>query len=221
MLNSRDIDLLRKDVAANCRTFVALCKKAGYPVLVTNTVRDAEYQAYLYAQGRTRPGSIVTNGKQPTFHWDKAGLAFDICKNVKGQEYSDQAFWKGVSAIGKKMGFTWGGDWKSFVDKPHFQWDSHGKYTSSMILAGKFPPAMPIYKEEEEDMDQATFNAMFEKAMAEHTAQQNKKPVSSFARESFSKAKAKGVLDGTAPQAPLTREQAAVVLDRIGALDKK
>ena len=152
MLNSRDISLLRSDVAANCRIFVALCKNAGYPVLVTNTVRDAEYQEYLYAQGRTRPGNIVTNGKRPTFHSDKAGLAFDICKNVKGQEYSDAAFWRGVSAIGKKMGFTWGGDWRSFPDKPHFQWDAHGKYTSSMILAGKVPPTMPLYEKEDEDV---------------------------------------------------------------------
>ena len=92
MLNSRDISLLRPDVAVNCRKLIELCKAEGFPVLVTSTVRDDEYQAYLYEQGRTRPGSIVTNGKYPTFHWDQAGLAFDVCKNVKGQEYSDAAF---------------------------------------------------------------------------------------------------------------------------------
>ena len=151
MLNSRDINLLRPDVAANCRTFIERCKAAGYPVLITCTVRDEEYQAYLYEQGRSRSGSIVTNVKKPTFHWDKAGLAFDVCKNVKGQEYSDNNFWKGISAIGKEMGFTWGGDWKSLVDKPHFQWDDHGKYTGTMIRAKKFPPEMPLW-EGEDDM---------------------------------------------------------------------
>ena len=146
MLNSRDISLLRADVAANCRLWVDRCKAEGLNVLVTQTVRDAEYQAYLYAQGRIRPGNIVTNGKQPTFHWNKAGLAFDFCKNVKGHEYDDAAFFKKAAAIAKEMGFTWGGDWKSFVDKPHIQWDAHGKYTNSMILAGKMPPTMPLYK---------------------------------------------------------------------------
>ncbi|NLM84917.1 MAG: M15 family metallopeptidase, partial [Clostridiales bacterium] len=150
MLSSRDISLLRPDVAENCRILIALAKKAGRSVLVTETVRDDEYQAYLYAQGRTRPGSIITNSPVPTFHSVKAGLAFDVCQNVKGREYDDEGFWKVVGAIGKKIGFTWGGDWKSIVDKPHFQWDAGGKYTGSMILAGQYPPPMPRYQEDEE-----------------------------------------------------------------------
>ena len=87
MLDSRDISLLRPDVAANCRIWLDRCRAAGLNVLVTNTVRDKEYQEYLYAQGRTRPGNIVTNGRTPTFHSDKAGLAWDFCKNVRGEEY--------------------------------------------------------------------------------------------------------------------------------------
>ncbi len=147
MLKSRNIDRLRPDVAVNCRTFIKLCKAKGLPVLVTETVRDKEYQAQLYAQGRTKPGNIVTNAKTPSFHWDKAALAFDICKNVKGHEYDDDEFFKRCGAIGKKVGFSWGGDWKSFVDKPHFQWDQKGKFTSSMVRAGKLPPKMPRYQE--------------------------------------------------------------------------
>lgn len=146
MLNSRDIEKLRPDVAANCRVFLDLCKAEGLPVLVTQTVRDAEYQASLYAQGRTKPGSIVTNQKTPSFHSDKAGLAFDIAKNVKGHEYDDAAFFRKCGEIGKKIGFSWGGDWLSLQDKPHFQWDSGGKYTAAMVRAGKLPPAMPLYQ---------------------------------------------------------------------------
>lgn len=150
MLCSRDISRLRADVAANCRLFVEECQKQGLPVLVTETVRDLEYQASLYAKGRTAPGSIVTNQKTPSFHWDKVGLAFDICKNVKGHEYDDAAFFQKCGAIGKKMGFTWGGDWTSLVDKPHFQWDQGGKYTAAMVRAGKLPPNMPIYQTKQE-----------------------------------------------------------------------
>lgn len=145
MLNSRDISLLRSDVAANCRKWIELCKAAGLNVLVTSTVRDEEYQASLYAQGRTKPGGIVTNSKKPTFHWDKAGLAFDFCKNVKGHEYDDLEFFKKAAAIAKKMGFSWGGDWKSFVDRPHIQWDDGGKYSGSDIRAGRMPRTMPLY----------------------------------------------------------------------------
>lgn len=152
MLNSREIDRLRPDVAANCHKFVALCREAGYPVLVTGTVRDSEYQEQCYARG-------TSMSKVPSFHSVAAGLAFDICKNIKGQEYSDNAFWAGVGAIGQKMGFEWGGSWKSFVDKPHFQWSEHGKYTSGMIRAGKYPPPMPLY-EEDETVTQEQFETM-------------------------------------------------------------
>ncbi len=145
MLDSRDIALLRDDVEQNCRIFIDLCKAQGLPVLVTSTVRDLEYQESLYAQGRTKPGSIVTNQKTPSFHWDRVALAFDICKNVKGHEYDDAGFFKQCGAIGKKMGFSWGGDWTDFVDKPHFQWDQQGKYTASMVRSLKLPPAMPLY----------------------------------------------------------------------------
>lgn len=145
MLNSRDISRLRADVAINCRKFVEIAARDGWPVLVTGTVRDDEYQQYCYENG--------TGGKPPaTFHSVKAGLAFDICKNVKGQEYSDTAFWEYCGALGQKMGFEWGGTWTSFRDKPHFQWSEHGKYTGASIRAGKYPPEMPQY-EEDDDMD--------------------------------------------------------------------
>lgn len=147
MLKSRDISRLRSDVAANCRAFIQRCAAEGLPVLVVETVRDLEYQASLYAQGRTKPGKIVTNQKTPSFHWDKVALAFDICKNVKGHEYDDAEFFRRCGAIGKEMGFSWGGDWTSLPDKPHFQWDDGGRYTAAMVRKGQLPRTMPLYKE--------------------------------------------------------------------------
>lgn len=138
MYSSRNIDDLRKDVAANCRVLLQLCKEAGLKVLVTGTVRDDEYQQWAYEHG-------FASSPIPSFHGQKAGLAFDICKNIKGHEYDDLTFFSQVGAIGKKIGFTWGGDWTSFVDRPHFQWDQHGKYTSAMIRRGEYPPTMPAY----------------------------------------------------------------------------
>lgn len=208
MLNSRDISLLRSDVAANCRIWMERCRAAGLNVAVTDTVRDAEYQAYLYEQGRTRPGSIVTNGKQPTFHWDKAGLAFDFCKNVKGHEYDDAAFFRKAASIAKEMGFTWGGDWTSFVDKPHIQWDDHGKYTNSMILAGKMPPAMPLYKTEGDD-DMPTYKTIND--------------VPSAYRASVKKAMDKGALKGyTGGNINVSEDMCRMltVLDRLGLLNQ-
>ncbi len=160
MLNSRDIDLLRPDVAANCHLWVERCRAAGLNVLVTNTVRDREYQAYLYEQGRTRPGGIVTNSPVPTFHADTSGLAFDFCKNVKGHEYDDRDFFREAAAIAKEMGFSWGGDWKSFVDLPHIQWDDGRRYTDSDIKAGRYPPEMPLWGGEEAEEVATTYHTL-------------------------------------------------------------
>lgn len=220
MINSRDISKLRSDVAANCRLWLERCKAEGLNVLITNTVRDKEYQAYLYEQGRSRPGAIVTKNKVPTFHSVNAGLAFDFCKNVKGHEFDDPAFFKKAASIAKEMGFSWGGDWSGFVDMPHIQWDNKGKWTGDMILAGKLPPLMPLYKSKEsDDMTEAQFYSMFKKSIEKYNAEQGKQPVSSWAKTPVAKAKKKGILDGTTPRTPLTREQAAVILDRLGLLD--
>lgn len=199
MVHSRDLAALRKDVRANCVIFLDLCKAAGLPVLVTETVRDEEYQRYLAAHGYASK-----NATKPTFHSVKAGLAFDICKNVRGHEYDDASFFARCGQIGKQVGFSWGGDWKSFPDKPHFQWDAGGKYTGSMILAGKYPPEM------EEYMDQATFNKM----MDTYLAQLKTKTVSSWAKKDWDAAKAAGITDGSAPQGLITRQEAIAMISR-------
>lgn len=51
-------------------------------------------------------------------------------------------------------------------------------------------------------------------------AQNREKPVSDWAKPAWEKATAAGIFDGTAPQNPLTREQAAQVLDRLSMLGK-
>ena len=219
MLSSRDVDLLRSDVAENCRRWLARCRSAGLNVLITNTVRDAEYQAWLYEQGRTRPGSIVTNGKLPTFHHVDAGLAFDFCKNVKGQEYSDAAFFQDAAAIAKEMGFSWGGDWKSFVDRPHIQWDNHGQYTSAMLRKGLYPPDMPLW-EDDEEMTQETFEQM----MSAYLTRLGQQPPSDWSRDARQWAEQIGLIQGDENgdrryKMFVTREELAALLQRMAAAD--
>lgn len=155
MLNSRDIALLRPDVAANCRVFLEACKDAGLQVLVTATVRDEAYQQYCYDIGAAKT-------PYPSFHGKKAGLAFDICKNIKDQEYVDLEFFRRCGEIGERIGFEWGGRWKSFQDRPHFQWSQAGRYSSAMVRAGKLPPIMPLYtnKAKEEETYMAVYKQL-------------------------------------------------------------
>lgn len=67
---------------------------------------------------------------------------------------------------------------------------------------------------EEEELTQEQFNAMMEK----YLKQRNEKPVSTWAEESFAKAKEAGLTDGTMPQGFATREQVATMIYR--ALNK-
>ena len=60
----------------------------------------------------------------------------------------------------------------------------------------------------------------FDKMLAVSLANNREKPASDWAKAAWEKATAAGVFDGTAPQNPLTREQAAQVLDRLGMLGK-
>jgi len=110
---------------AKAEELQALCKAQNLPLLITETWRTMAEQDALYAQGRTKPGNIVTNCKgtdyQSPHQW---GVAFDFCKNIKGQEYSDTAFFKTVGALGKSIGLRWGGDFQSMADMPHFQLNS-------------------------------------------------------------------------------------------------
>lgn len=118
---TRDLNQLLPQVKVLAVKLIAECKKQGIPIMVTQTYRSAEYQRELYNQGRTTKGKIVTNlnGSKLTAHMKRQ--AFDVAMNVPGRLY-DTAMLKKVGAIGVKIGLTWGGNFKSFVDYPHFEY---------------------------------------------------------------------------------------------------
>ena len=200
MFHSDELKYLRADVRVNCEKFLALCKEAGLNVKITQTVRDDEYQRLLVAQGYA-----AKTATRPTFHSVKAGLAFDICKNVRGHEYDDPSFFACCGQIGKQVGFSWGGDWRSFPDRPHFQWDNHRKWSSRMILAGKYPPEM------EEYMTQAEFNKMMDTYLAQKRVDSTP---STWAKGAWALAKKQGITDGSGPHGLCTREEVVALIER-------
>lgn len=83
--------------------------------------RSIAEQDALYAQGRTKPGKIVTNAKGgSSFH--NYGLAVDLCSMIDDEEQVDWNFNMGkLQATGNKYGLVWGGSWKTLKDYPHFE----------------------------------------------------------------------------------------------------
>lgn len=120
----RDISELTPTAQKACNLFMAECKKQGLNVLITETYRSQGRQNYLYEQGRTRPGNIVTWTKNSR-HTSRR--AWDICKNVKGGEYSDKSFFIKCGQVAKDLEIMWGGDW-SIPDTPHFEISENWSY---------------------------------------------------------------------------------------------
>ncbi|MUT65250.1 M15 family peptidase [Paenibacillus sp. NEAU-GSW1] len=136
-------------VAAKTDKLIAQTASIGITILITDDARSNEEQDALYEQGRTTDGPIVTNVRGgDSYH--NYGLAVDFAlltvednTVVWDMEYdgngNGNADWMEVVAIAKKLGFTWGGDWKSFRDYPHLQMDFG--YSIKQLKRGKRPPA--------------------------------------------------------------------------------
>jgi len=124
----------------------------GVPIVITQGYRSVMEQDALYAQGRTKPGKIVTNARGGrSLH--NYGVAIDFAlllpdgKQVSWDMLRDgnangRRDWDEAVEIAKKLGFEWGGDWKSFVDTPHFQM-TFG-LTLNDYAAGKRPSAKQV-----------------------------------------------------------------------------
>lgn len=116
----RDVKQLHPELQEKIKTLRNMCEAEGMALGIGECLRTVAEQDELYAQGRTKPGQIVTYAKGSTYasqhQW---GVAFDFFKNVAGHAYDDVAFFCKVGAMAKSIGLEWGGDWTSPVDMPH------------------------------------------------------------------------------------------------------
>lgn len=107
------------------KRLLSQAKKEGIELRVTSAFRDCEEQNKLYAQGRTSSGEIVTNAKcGKSSHNYK--LAVDVVEFKNGKPQWKNPNWGRIGQLGEAEGLEWGGRWKSFKDRPHFQ-DLGGK----------------------------------------------------------------------------------------------
>ena len=108
----------------------ALIEKAanqGIIIKVTSGTRSFAEQDELFAQGRTKPGKIVTKARGG-FSNHNFGVAFDVTI-FKGSTDPEKAktpvfespVYKAIGTLGTELGLEWGGNWKTIVDEPHFQ----------------------------------------------------------------------------------------------------
>ena len=130
----RDLAELTLPAQSACRLLFQECYKAGIKnIFITETYRSPTRQQYLYAQGRTRSGQIVTWTLNSNH---SSRLAWDIAVGPPQALY-DIATLNKVGAIARRIGITWGGDWSKNIDRPHFEVKSNWRIPNGYKLEGQ------------------------------------------------------------------------------------
>lgn len=131
----RDLSELTSSAQTACQLLFQECYKAGIDfVFITETYRSQARQNYLYEQGRTRPGQVVTWTRSSN-HTSRR--AWDIAVAPPRNLYDISTLAK-VGAIAKKLGITWGGYWPaSQYDAPHFEISTTWKMPVGYKLEGQ------------------------------------------------------------------------------------
>lgn len=121
---------LNKKARAKLEPFVIaaqeLMAKRNVTVEVISGLRSWSQQAALYAQGRTKPGRIVTKAR-PGSSWHNYGLAIDLGLFQTGiyldalRETLAEVLYNQLGNLAAQHGIEWAGNWKSFPEGPHFQ----------------------------------------------------------------------------------------------------
>lgn len=131
-----EVKMIVHEINTNCLT-------GKSKVRLAQGLRTFAEQDELYAQGRTKPGKKVTNAKGgQSIH--NYGFAVDIVLIIDGKTASwdvkkdwDEdrvSDWDECVKVFAKYGWSWGGNWSSFKDMPHF--DKIG-YSNWKILINK------------------------------------------------------------------------------------
>lgn len=147
---SRRIEDLHPDMKWRAQACIEAWRLAGYDVLITCTWRSNEEQDELYAQGRTKPGRIVTLARGgesdhnyvSTISKKPASLALDFVPLRNGKlvwgtsgdgidndpsddHKDDLELWQRCAEIAKGYGLVWYGDQGSpFREFPHLRHQS-------------------------------------------------------------------------------------------------
>lgn len=159
---ARDIKQLHPRLQLLAAELVSKCAAVGITIKFSECLRTKEEQDALYAQGRTKPGNIVTSVRGSTYssqHQWGIAIDFYIDMDVDGDgSKSDDAFnnatklFDKVGEIALMIGLGWGGNWKSLVDKPHLYLPDWGSTTSKLkqqyTTPDKFMKTWVLNKEE-------------------------------------------------------------------------
>ena len=127
---SRSLDDLLPVVKRKAEEFHKLCADQGVDILIYCTYRSEEEQDDLYAQGRTKPGRIVTNARGGE-SWHNHRCAFDFVPMVAGKPaWGDTNLYRKAGVIAESVGLEWAGRWTGKLRE-----SAHCQYTGGLTLS--------------------------------------------------------------------------------------
>ena len=144
-VSDKRIQSLHPAIRMQATNFIkeANANSSGTLIRVAQGFRTYEEQNALFAKGRTTSGGIVTKAKGGESNHN-FGLAFDIV-GIKNGKVDYNLDWKSLSTYGKNNNLNWGGNWKSFKDKPHFE-NMFGNSLNNLRALPKDRNGLPILK---------------------------------------------------------------------------
>lgn len=139
----KKIASLHPSMQDEAKAFVLKAKdRFGIDLRVTDGFRDYKTQDNIYAQGRTKPGAIVTNARGG-YSNHNFGLAIDVVPIENGKANYNTTQYPLIGRIGESVGLEWGGRWKSIIDLPHFQ-DLQGLSLKELRALPKDEKGLPV-----------------------------------------------------------------------------
>ena len=119
--SERLIATLHPRVQELARTFLGRVRASGIDARVISGTRTYAEQEALYRQGRWgNPGPIVTKARGGHSNHN-FGIAWDIGIFKDGRYLPESALYDEAAQVGLVPAIEWGGSWRSFRDRPHYQ----------------------------------------------------------------------------------------------------
>lgn len=210
--NMANLEKLADNTKAAALKWYKYCEANGVEILIYETIRTIEQQK-----------QNVANGVSQTLKsYHIVGQALDFVPvNAKGA-----TLWNGYGALevqkaiqyAKRLGFEWGGDWRTFVDKPHLQFNYKGYGTDTFgkikVETDTEELTMSQYKELLAKIERLE-DEIKTKAEAAPT-----RPVAATHKAGYDWAVSNKLTDGSNPGGALLREQLFTVLNRYDAFEK-
>lgn len=178
------------------------CVSNKIEILIYETIRSLTTQKQYVAKGASQT--------LKSYHIVGQALDFvpvDSKGNTLWSGYSASNIQKAVK-YAKQLGFEWGGDWKSFVDKPHLQFNYKGygtdtfgklKVNGDELIVSQYNTLLAKIEQLEKQVEGKLTKVAPREASLSH-------------KEAWEWLIKQGLSNGTNPQGYLTREQFSTIL---------